>query len=246
MKIKEQDTIDSYSQSQITTKLKFYQEEHRRLTVLFNITRNISTELKLDKLLRILMDEVKRALKADRCTVFLLDKHRNELWSKVAHGEREIRFPGHLGVAGYVATTGHILNIPDAYADPRFNREIDKKTGYHTSNMLTFPMRNKLGEIIGVFQVLNKYDGPFTKEDEQLLDTISVISATQLENAQLYEEQKKTFDSFIETLASTIDARDPLTAGHSHRIAQYADAIAHVMNILTDRKSTRLNSSHYS
>lgn len=236
MKIREQDTIDSYSQSQITTKLKFYQEEHRRLTVLFNITRNISTELKLDKLLRILMDEVKRALKADRCTVFLLNKHKNELWSKVAHGEREIRFPGYLGVAGYVATTGHILNIPDAYADPRFNREIDKKTGYHTSNMLTFPMRNKLGEIIGVFQVLNKYDGPFTKEDEQLLDTISVISATQLENAQLYEEQKKTFDSFIETLASTIDARDPLTAGHSHRIAQYADAIAHVMNILTNRR----------
>jgi len=236
MRVMKEANFDLYNQSQITTKLKFYQEEHRRLTVLFNITRNISTELKLDKLLRILMDEVKRALKADRCTVFLLDKSKNELWSKVAHGEREIRFPGHLGVAGYVATTGHILNIPDAYADPRFNKEIDRKTGYHTKNMLTFPMRNKLGEIIGVFQVLNKYDGPFTKEDEQLLDTISVISSTQLENAQLYEEQKKTFDSFIETLASTIDARDPLTAGHSHRIAQYAEAIAQVLNILPTRR----------
>lgn len=232
----EQEPNESYDQSLITTKLRFYQEEHRRLTVLFNITRNISHELKLDKLLLIMMDEVKRALKADRCTIFLLDRKKNELWSKVAHGEREIRFPGHLGIAGYVATTGDILNIPDAYADPRFNREIDKKTGYHTQNMLTFPMRNKLGEIIGVFQVLNKYDGPFTKEDEQLIDAISVISATQLENAQLYEEQKKTFDSFIETLASTIDARDPLTAGHSHRIARYADAIAQVMNLSHQRR----------
>jgi len=183
-----------------------------------------------------MMDEVKRALNADRCTIFLLDKKKNELWSKVAHGEREIRFPGHLGIAGYVATTGEILNIPDAYADQRFNREIDKKTGYHTKNMLTFPMRNKLGEIIGVFQVLNKLDGPFTKEDEQLIDAISVISATQLENAQLYEEQKKTFDSFIETLASTIDARDPLTAGHSNRIARYADAIAQILNMSPKRR----------
>ena len=196
MSLKEEITTELYDQSQITKKLKFYQEEHRRLTVLFNITRNISTELKLDKLLLILMDEVKKALNADRCTIFLLDKKKNELWSKVAHGEREIRFPGHLGIAGYVATTGDILNIPDAYADPRFNREIDKQTGYHTKNMLTFPMKNKLGEIIGVFQILNKYDGPFTKDDEQLIDAISVISATQLENAQLYEEQKKTFDSF--------------------------------------------------
>jgi len=228
---------DRIHQGQVTQKLKFYQEEHRRLTVLFNITRNISTELKLDKLLYILMDEVKKALKADRCTVFLLDKEKNELWSKVAHGENEIKFDSHLGIAGYVATTGDILNIPDAYADQRFNREIDKKTGYKTKNMLTFPMRNKRGEIIGVFQVLNKFEDAFTKEDEQLLDAISTISATQIENAQLYEEQKKTFDSFIETLASTIDARDPLTAGHSQRIAQYADCIAQKMNISINRRN---------
>jgi HD-GYP domain-containing protein (c-di-GMP phosphodiesterase class II) len=236
MKFKKQSKGPGENNNQIANKLHFYQEEHRRLTVLFNITRNISTELKLDKLLLIIMDEVKKALTADRCTVFLLDKEKKELWSKVAHGERDIKFPSHLGIAGYVTTTGDVLNIPDAYADPRFNREIDKKTGYHTQNALTFPMRNKLGEIIGVFQVLNKFNGPFTKDDEQLLDAISAISATQLENAQLYEEQKKTFDSFIETLASTIDARDPLTAGHSHRIALYAECIALVMNLPLSRR----------
>lgn len=227
---------DGWDEHQIVNKLKIYQEEHQRLTVLFNITRNISTELKLDKLLLIIMDEVRRALKADRCTVFLLDFNKNELWSKVAHGEREIRFPGNLGIAGHVAKTGEILNIPDAYADPRFNQEIDKKTGYVTRNILAFPMRNKLGEIIGVFQVLNKYEGSFSRQDEQLLDAISAIAATQLENAQLYEEQKTTLESFVGTLASTIDARDPLTAGHSSRISMYSDEIAQMINLPLKRR----------
>ncbi|MDZ7262964.1 MAG: GAF domain-containing protein [candidate division KSB1 bacterium] len=222
--------------NQIVKKLKIYQEEHQRLTVLFNITRNISTELKLDLLLLIIMDEVRKALKADRCTVFLLDRDKKELWSKVAHGERDIRFPSNLGIAGHVVATGDVLNIPDAYADPRFNPEIDKKTGYLTRNILAFPMRNRLGEIMGVFQVLNKYEGTFTKQDEQLLDAISAIAATQLENAQLYEEQKKTLESFVGTLASTIDARDPLTAGHSNRIALYSDEIAQMINLPQKRR----------
>ncbi|RPH89780.1 MAG: HD domain-containing protein, partial [Calditrichaeota bacterium] len=159
-----------------------------------------------------------------------------------AHGESEIRFPSHLGIAGHVASTGESLNIPDAYADSRFNPDIDKKTGYHTRNMLTTPMRNKMGEIIGVFQALNKFGGPFTKDDEDLLDAIGAISAAQIENARLYEEQKKTFDSFIETLASTIDARDPMTAGHSRRIAMYADEIAQVVKLTdTEREVLRMS-----
>ena len=213
--------------------LEQYRKEHERLKLLFNITRNITRELVLDRLLMLIMDEVKNVLNCDRCTVFVLDSDRNELWSRVAHGEKEIRFPSHLGVAGHVLMTGEVLNIPDAYADSRFNPNIDKKTGYRTRNILTTPMRNKLGETIGVFQALNKFGGPFTREDEELLDTISVIAATQIENAQLYEEQKKTFDSFIETLASTIDARDPMTAGHSRRIALYADEVAKILKLDT-------------
>jgi len=211
--------------------LEQFRKEHERLKLLFHVTRNISKELVLDRLLMLIMDEVKNVLNCDRCTVFVLDNEKNELWARVAHGEKEIRFPSHLGIAGHVAMTGEVLNIPDAYADPRFNRNIDKKTGYRTRNILTAPMRNKLGERIGVFQALNKFSGPFTSGDEDLLDTISVIAATQIENARLYEEQKKTFDSFIETLASTIDARDPMTAGHSKRIALYADAVAQVVKM---------------
>ncbi len=223
---RETDKLDGYRQE-----LEQYRREHQNLMLLLNVTRNISRELKLDRLLMLIMDEVIKVLNCDRCTVFVLDRDKHELWSKVAHGEKEIRFPSHLGIAGHVATTGEVLNIPDAYSDERFNSEIDRKTGYHTRNILTAPMKNSLGEIIGVFQALNKAGGPFTVDDEQLLDAISVISASQVENAQLYDEQKKTFDSFVETLASTIDARDPMTAGHSKRIAMYADEVAQVENL---------------
>lgn len=213
-----------------------YTDEHQRLSVLLNVTREISKEIQIDRLLFTIMDEVRKALNADRCTVFLLDEENDELWSKVAHGEREIRFPRRKGIAGYVATTGEILNIADAYADKRFNYEIDQKTGYRTRNMLTFPMTNKLNEIIGVFQVLNKIAGNFNQKDEELLSAISSISATQIENAQLYEQQRKTFNSFVETLASTIDARDQQTAGHSQRIAQYSDEVAKIINLPPERR----------
>ncbi|NOY76759.1 MAG: GAF domain-containing protein [Calditrichaeota bacterium] len=215
-----------------------YRSEHERLQMLLKITRTIANELKLDRLLKLVMDEVRDALQADRCTVFLIDEKRKELWSKVAHGIEpgEIRFPLEKGIAGYVATTGNVLNIPDCYKDSRFNPEIDRQTGYRTRSMLTFPMRNKKGEIIGVFQILNKLNGVFTREDEEMLDAISIIASSQIENAQLYEEQEKTFDSFVETLASTIDARDPLTAGHSRRIMLYADEIARLAGLTPDER----------
>jgi len=215
-----------------------YRNEHERLQTLLKITRTIANELKLDRLLKSVMGEVRDALHADRCTVFLIDEKRQELWSKVADGIEpgEIRFPLGKGIAGYVATTGNVLNIPDCYKDSRFNPEIDRQTGYHTRCMLTFPMRNKKGEIIGVFQVLNKLNGVFTEEDEEMLDAISIIASSQIENAQLYEEQEKTFDSFVETLSSTIDARDPLTAGHSRRIMLYADEIARLAGFSPDER----------
>ncbi|HFE53869.1 MAG TPA: GAF domain-containing protein, partial [Bacteroidetes bacterium] len=183
-------------------------------SVFYRVALSISRELDLQKLLWLIMDEVRQALEADRCTVFLWDEETDELWALAAHGAEEIRFPASLGIAGHVLRTGEVLNIPDAYSDPRFNPAIDRETGYRTRSILTAPLRNHLGETIGVFQVLNKESGPFTREDELLLDAISGIASTQIENARLYAELKNSFESFVETLASIIDARDPETAGH--------------------------------
>ena len=209
-------------------------EENKRLQVLLHLAENLQAHLELDKLLLFTMEEVARILNADRCTVFLLDQEKNELWSIVAMGiekGKEIRFPVEKGIAGYVATTGEILNIPDAYKDSRFNPEIDKKTGYRTRNMLTMPLTNRDGLIIGVFQVLNKYDGVFKKNDEELLGAISQITATTVENSLLYEEQVESLNSFVDTLSATLDTRDYITAGHSRRVTLYTLAICQQMQM---------------
>lgn len=201
------------------------------LVSLVKIGRSITAVTDINILLKVIAEETRIAIQADRCTVFLLDKEKNELWSKVALGmdSQEIRFPADKGLAGYVVKTGEPLNIPDAYNDDRFNPDIDKKTGYKTKTILCMPIKNNNQEIIGAFQVLNKLDGVFTKGDEDLLIAIGGSASIALENAQLFEqqkelykEQKALFESFIDTLATSIDARDKITAGHSSRVKLYS------------------------
>lgn len=207
-------------------------EKQNRLIALLNVTKSLANEVDLIVLLNKIMDQVKLLLQADRCTVFLYDEQNNELWSRVAQGLKdEIRFPADKGIAGNVFQSRERINIPDAYKDDRFNPDIDKKTGYKTRSILAIPMSNKLSETIGVFQVLNKKDGPFTGDDEDLLAAVAVIAASAIENAQLYEDQNKSFASFVETLATTLDTRDYITAGHSRRVTLYSLEIGRLMKL---------------
>jgi HD-GYP domain-containing protein (c-di-GMP phosphodiesterase class II) len=171
-------------------------------------------------------------LAADRATIFVVDRERNELWSRVALGTDEIRTPVGRGIAGAVAQTGEVINLPDAYEDPRFNPEPDKISGYHTKSLLTFPMKGNEGRVIGVFQVVNKHGGgSFTSTDEDTLASLGASAAVAVENAMLIAEQKRLWLSLIETLAVTIDARDQQTAGHSQRVTQYAAVIGRAMGL---------------
>jgi len=210
--------------------------------ILLSKSDAIASETDLDKLLTIITDETRELLQADRCTVFVLDSEKDELWSRVATGlgRSEIRIPKDMGIAGHVATTGDTINIPDAYEDPRFNREVDKATGYRTRSLLCMPMRNRQKETIGVVQVLNKKEPGccFDETDEKLLEILSTMAANQLEIAQLVEELQKMFDSVVETLAATIDARDPITAGHSKRVTLYCLQIAEQLGL--DQKEKEL------
>jgi len=192
-----------------------------KLTALLDVGKAMASERNLDRLLQLILGEVTRVMEAERSSLFLVDRDRNELWSKIAQGleVREIRIKIGMGISGYVAQTGKTVNIPDAYADPRFNQETDRRTGYRTHNILCAPMRNKHEEVIGVLQVLNKLDGAFTAEDEDLLLALSSQAAVAVENAILYEDIQKLFEGFIKASVYAIESRDPATSGHSERVA---------------------------
>ena len=205
------------------------------LIALVKIGQAVAAEKSIDLLIKTIAEETKTAMNADRCTVYLYDKENNELYSKVATGLdiKELRIPADKGLAGHVVQTGETINIKDAYKDDRFNPEVDKKTGYRTKTILCMPIKNFNQEIIGVFQVLNKFDEYFTPDDEDLLVAIASSAGISLENAQLFEKQRKlleeqkvVLDSFIETLATSIDARDKITSGHSARVRMYSVLIA--------------------
>jgi adenylate cyclase len=166
---------------------------HRRIErseYLLDIMRSFSSQLERDRLLPVIMEKITVSMQADRSTLFLVDKKTDELFSRVAQGEniKDIRFPKDRGIAGHVATTGETLNIQDAYSDPRFNQEVDRRTGYRTRSILCMPIKTSAGEVIGVVQVLNKKGGPFTDEDEALLSALSAQAAVALDNSNLFEE----------------------------------------------------------
>jgi len=205
-----------------------YQDTLRRSEALMQVSQIISGKLELRELLTVLSRQCSWLLNAERSTVWLHDEEQEEIWTIVGEGlTDEIRMPVGLGIAGNVAKTQQTLNIPDPYSHPLFNPEVDKQTGYVTKSILCMPLNNKKGELIGVYQVLNKLDhAHFTHRDEELLASLSGSAAVAIENARLYEDQKKQFNSFIEVLASSVDAKDPTTADHSKMVTGVAVALA--------------------
>src|SRR6266436_5102308 len=145
-------------------------ELHEKLAAILAICQKMNSERDLGALLDLIAHEATNLLSCDRASIFLLDRERNELWSKVALGSEEIlRFDARLGIAGSAALTGETINVRDAYGDARFYSAIDGKTGYRTRNLLAMAMRNQTGETIGAFEVLNKREGWFTPRDEAAL-----------------------------------------------------------------------------
>ena len=166
------------------------QMERDFLNVLLDIATTVTSELDLERLLQLIMDKIRFVLVADRCSIFLLDEKRRELWTIAAHGlnGKKIRLNLYEGLTGHVAITGKMMNIKDVYSDPRFSDRIDKKTGYRTHSLLTMPLKGKLGKVIGVFQVINKRFGHFTTDDEKLMKGVAPIVSISIENALLYEK----------------------------------------------------------
>ncbi|MBA3819441.1 MAG: GAF domain-containing protein [Deltaproteobacteria bacterium] len=162
--------------------------EQKKIALVQEVSRALSQSGDLDSLLALIMAKVQELMDADRSTLYLVTEDGRFLWSKVVQGgERvEIRLEVGDGIAGWVAQMREIVNIPDAYADQRFQPSVDAKSGYRTRSILAVPMLGPLGGLVGVLQVLNKQDGPFTTSDEELLVALGSQAAVAIENARLY------------------------------------------------------------
>jgi len=187
---------------------------HREtLSRLLAVSRHLSASSDLREILNVIIDAMRDTLDADRATVFEYDPASDELFTNVAHGvagdenaTREIRIPATAGMAGECAQRKQIINTPDAYADARFNQAVDKKTGYRTRSILTIPLLDDEGGLVGVAQVLNKNRGEvFTSEDEEIAEALAAQAAVAMRRGRLLEDRlvKQQLERDIE-LARTI------------------------------------------
>lgn len=171
----------------------------------------------MDMLVMKIMNFAQRLVDADRASLFLVDTKNRELYATIfdvgvgermghsnsdSGGEetshppsREIRFPIGTGIAGQVALSGEILNITDAYSDPRFNRTVDAITGYKTETILCMPIYIR-GSLIGVVQMVNKHAGHFTKEDEEAFEMFAVYCGLALHHAKLYDKIRRSAQKY--------------------------------------------------
>jgi adenylate cyclase len=167
-------------------------KQRRLLEVLVEVSRRLAAYDSLDDVLHALVEMTTTELNAERSTLFLNDPSTNELFSRVAQGhiKREIRMLNTTGIAGHVFTSGEPLIILDPYGDARFNSKIDEQTGFETRNIVCVPIRTVNGEVIGVAESLNKRKGTFTKEDMQLLASMTTQGTAALQGAVFIERMK--------------------------------------------------------
>ncbi|HEU4371810.1 MAG TPA: adenylate/guanylate cyclase domain-containing protein [Methylomirabilota bacterium] len=174
---------------------------------ILQLSHDLAGELNLDRLLARIMHATTELLSAERSTLFLYDRKTNELFSRVAEGLeiREIRIPTDSGIAGAVFQARRTENIEDPYNDARFNKDVDRRTGYRTHSILAMPIINKAGQCIGVTEALNRRGGRFTARDEARLGAFTAQITIALENAQLFEDvlNEKNYNEGI--LRSTTD-----------------------------------------
>ena len=173
-----------------------------KLLSILKICQTINSERDLEALLDLIAREATRLMEADRASIFLLDREKNEMWSKVALGSEEIiRLDAGSGIAGTVSTTGQTINVEDAHQDRRFYAGIDAHTGYRTRSLLAVPLRNFAGQIIGAFEVLNKKVDAFSHEDEEILKALAAHAAIAIETAQMIKELKTHRDQLLQETA---------------------------------------------
>jgi len=157
------------------------------LQQILDVTRKLAAPYDLDTMLSEVVDAARSILHADRGTVFLHDADTSELVVRVGTGLDSIRMPDYKGIVGESAQTRKLINVPDCYADERFNRDIDRKTGYRSRCMLTIPLIGYEDSLVGVLQILNKIEGVFDEQDEFIASALAAQAAVVLHRVKMTE-----------------------------------------------------------
>jgi len=160
---------------EVTSEFELYQRSIRT-------SNSEAFESMLEQVLAAFTTKTAELIGADRATLFIVDRETGELWSKVTTEAHEIRVPKGVGIVGRVAETGLPMNVPDAYAEPLFNRKVDQDTGYRTRSILSMPLVDSEGRVFAVMQLLNPADGqPFDTDDEARFRAIAAEIGVVLE-----------------------------------------------------------------
>jgi HD-GYP domain-containing protein (c-di-GMP phosphodiesterase class II) len=223
---------------------------------LIDIGIALSSEKNPDRLMETILLEAKNIGSADAGTLYIRTRDdtlqfeivRNDTLGTAAGGTTGVPVevpavpmfkdgdPNYQNMVAYAANTGETINIEDAYEAEGFDfsgpKNYDKQTGYRTRSVLTVPLKNRAGEVIGVFQLLNA-KRPDTDENAEfdlsalpLIEALASQAAVALENQNLLDTQKQLLDSFIELMASAVDAKSPYTGGHCQRVPDLTEMLA--------------------
>jgi len=148
--------------------------------------------------------------------------------------------PNHAMVVSHSALSGETVNIPDAYMAEGYDfsgtKKFDAKTGYRSQSFLTVPMRNHENEVIGVLQLINAQDQesraivPFSRDDQQLLESLASQAAIALTNRHLIDQLEALFEAFIQLINTAIDDKSPYTGGHCARVPALTMMLAEAVN----------------
>jgi sigma-B regulation protein RsbU (phosphoserine phosphatase) len=164
--------------------------DEQALRQILDVTRQLAAPIDLATMLQHVMTAAKAVLSADRGSVFLYDEANRELYTTIADGTRGIRIGIDKGIAGECARTRTIINVPDCYSDPRFNQEVDRRTGYRTNNLITVPLIGLEDKLVGVMQLLNAAKGLFDARDERIADALASQAAVAIQRSMLMEERE--------------------------------------------------------
>ena len=198
----------------------------KKIGLLCRVGEKVNKGTELPKLLYQILRMSQKTLQVSASSILLLDKDSNELYFKASERQagkilKPVRFSIDSGIAGWVARNAKPVLSNDVFADPRFNKDIDKLTGFVTKSVLAVPIGSG-SEVIGVIEVLNKNDGTkFNKQDLDVLMAVASMATVAINNSKLHQDVLDAYRSTTNALAAAIDAKDPYTCGHSQRVMEY-------------------------